>query len=266
MSSDSASSSAAVTSRRILGVRVDAVAYDEVFERIREAILLGAPRQIVTINTEMLMLARHDEPLRRLIDEAYLVVPDGIGLLWAGKLLGRPLKERVTGSDLLPRLCVVAAEEGWRPFFLGAAPGVAAKAAGRLAAALPRLRVAGSYSGSPRPDEEAAIAHRVRQAAPEILFVAYGVPSEEKWLARNMSRLGVPVAIGVGGAIDFAAGVVPRAPRWMCDVGLEWLHRLYLQPWRWRRMLALPRFALLVFAAAIAARLRWRSQPGEQTQ
>jgi N-acetylglucosaminyldiphosphoundecaprenol N-acetyl-beta-D-mannosaminyltransferase len=254
-----------VVSRRILGVRVDAVSYEEVFARVREAVRLGAPRQVVTINTEMLMMARRDELLRRLIDDAHLVVPDGVGLLWAGRLLGRPLKERVTGSDLLPRLCALAADEGWRPFFLGAAPGIAATAANRLAAAIPGLRVAGSHSGSPRPDEEAEIAHLVRQAAPELLFVAYGVPAEEKWLARNLRRLGVPVAIGVGAAIDFAAGVVPRAPQWMRHASLEWLHRLYLQPWRWRRMLALPRFALLVLAAAIAARLGWRSQTGEQS-
>ena len=106
--------------------------------------------------------------------------------------------------------------------------------------------MAGTYAGSPDPTEETAIVARVREAAPDLLLVAYGVPAEEKWIARNLEELGVPVMIGVGGAFDFVAGVTQRAPVWMRRLGLEWLHRLVREPWRWRRQLALPKFSGLV--------------------
>ena len=116
----------------------------------------------------------------------------------------------------------------------------------RLVAANPRLEVAGSYAGSPSIEDEEEIVARVRSVVPDVLLVAYGVPAEEKWIARNRLRLGVPVMIGVGGTFDFIAGVTRRAPAWMRRLGLEWLHRLIQEPWRWRRQLALPRFAALV--------------------
>jgi N-acetylglucosaminyldiphosphoundecaprenol N-acetyl-beta-D-mannosaminyltransferase len=106
--------------------------------------------------------------------------------------------------------------------------------------------VAGSFDGSPRVEDEDEVIARVRAAGPDLLFVAYGVPAEEKWIARNRERLAVPVQIGVGGAFDFVAGVTLRAPAWMRTSGLEWLHRLVREPWRWRRQLALPRFVALV--------------------
>jgi N-acetylglucosaminyldiphosphoundecaprenol N-acetyl-beta-D-mannosaminyltransferase len=129
---------------------------------------------------------------------------------------------------------------------LGAAPSVAELAAENLKAANPGLVLAGAYAGSPRISEEDDIIRRVRAANPDLLLVAYGVPAEEKWIARNRLRLGVPVMMGVGGALDFAAGVVRRAPGWMRQLGLEWLYRLAREPWRWRRQLALPRFSALV--------------------
>jgi N-acetylglucosaminyldiphosphoundecaprenol N-acetyl-beta-D-mannosaminyltransferase len=123
---------------------------------------------------------------------------------------------------------------------------VAEVVAQRLAAADPGLEVAGTYAGSPRVEDEEEVIGRVRATAPDLLFVAYGVPTEEKWIARNRDRLGVPVMVGVGGAFDFVAGVTKRAPAWMRRLGLEWFHRLVREPWRWRRQLALPRFAVLV--------------------
>jgi N-acetylglucosaminyldiphosphoundecaprenol N-acetyl-beta-D-mannosaminyltransferase len=131
-------------------------------------------------------------------------------------------------------------------YLLGAGPGVADQVAERLAAQSPSLQVVGTYSGSPDPAEEDALIARINAAAPDILFVAYGSPAQEKWLARNLPRLRVKVAMGVGGAFDFVAGITPRAPLWMRRAGLEWLHRLIKQPWRWRRMLRLPRFVWAV--------------------
>jgi len=118
-----------------------------------------------------------------------------------------------------------------------------------LQARYPGLIVAGTFAGSPRPEDAPHILERLRKARPDLLFVAYGAPQQDLWIARYQPELGIPVAMGVGGAFDFIAGVVPRAPRWMREIGLEWLYRLIRQPWRWRRMLALPRFVLAVLAA-----------------
>ena len=138
--------------------------------------------------------------------------------------------------DLAARLAALAAARGYRLFLLGAAPGVAERAAAAYTAANPGLIVAGTYAGSPAPDEEDAIIARVRAASPHILLVAYGAPAQDKWIARNLERLGVPVAMGVGGVLDYVAGVVPYAPAWLRRIGLEWLYRLVRQPWRRRRV------------------------------
>ena len=192
------------------------------------------------------MIAQHDVNFRNILNRADLCVPDGVGLLWAARRRGTPLPERVTGSDGVPIIAEHAAQNGWRLYFLGAAPGVADKAADILRAKYPELKIVGVYSGSPAPDEEDAIVERVNASQADILFVAYGAPEQDKWIARNLPRLRVIMAMGVGGAFDFIAGVVPRAPLWMQRMGLEWLFRLYLQPWRIRRMLRLPRFVLAV--------------------
>jgi N-acetylglucosaminyldiphosphoundecaprenol N-acetyl-beta-D-mannosaminyltransferase len=235
-----------VDSIEILGVRVDYAGYAELLACMDGFVESGQPHQIVTINTEMLVAA-HDDPLfRQILNACELNVADGVGVIWAARWLGRPLPERVTGSDGIHTLAAHCAQRGYRPFFLGAAPGVADIVAQRLAAENRGLVVAGVWSGSPRPEDEGPIVARVRAAAPDLLFVAYGVPAEEVWIARNRDRLGVPAMLGVGGAFDFVAGVTRRAPTWMRRVGLEWLYRLVQEPWRWRRQLALPRFAFLV--------------------
>ena len=230
----------------LLGVRVDDVTYEEALAIIEGFIREGTPHQVVTVNPEFVMAARRDEVFRRILNAADLALPDGIGLVWASHLLGRPLRERVAGSDLVPKIAALAAERGYRLFLLGAAEGVAEEAARRLQEQNPGLVVAGTYAGSPAVEEEEEIVALVREARPHVLFVAYGAPAQDKWIARNLGRLGVPVCMGVGGAFDFIAGVAKRAPRWVQRLGLEWLHRLLHQPWRWRRMLALPKFAWLV--------------------
>jgi N-acetylglucosaminyldiphosphoundecaprenol N-acetyl-beta-D-mannosaminyltransferase len=235
-----------VESIEVLGVRVDDATYADLLVQARTFVESGEPHQIITLNSEMLVLAAKDPGFRRLLNGADLNVPDGVGLMLAARLLGHPLRERVTGSDGIYHLAAECARLGYRPFFLGGAPGVAETAARRLVAAYPGLDVAGTYAGSPRAEEEDDIVQTVRAAAPDLLFVAYGVPAEEEWIARNAQRLGVPVMIGVGGAFDFVAGVTRRAPAWMRRAGLEWLHRLVHQPWRWRRQLSLPHFVILV--------------------
>ncbi len=226
---------------------MDAVTFDQALACIEGFIADGRPHQILTVNPEFVMAAQSDAEFRRIINVSALALPDGVGVWWASRHLGRPVPERIPGVDLVERLAALSAQRGYRIFFLGAMPGVADKAVEMLEACYPGLVVAGSYGGSPRLAEERDIVDRVRAAGPHILCVAYGAPAQDRWIARNMQRLGVPVCIGVGGAFDYIAGVRPRAPHWLRGVGLEWLHRLVTQPWRWRRMLALPRFAWAVF-------------------
>lgn len=235
--------------RRILGVRVHDVTMGEALRIVEAFLARGQPSQICTVNPEFVMRARRDPAFFRTLENAGLNVPDGVGLLWAGRILKQPLRERVPGVELMEALAARAAERGWRVFLLGAAEGVADRAAAVLQARYPGLVVAGTFAGSPRPEDAPAILERLRKARPDLLFVAYGAPQQDLWIARYQLELGVPVAMGVGGAFDFIAGVVPRAPRWMREAGLEWLYRLIRQPWRWRRMLALPQFVLAVLAA-----------------
>jgi N-acetylglucosaminyldiphosphoundecaprenol N-acetyl-beta-D-mannosaminyltransferase len=230
----------------ILGVRVSDVSVSESLTIIESLIESGTPYQVVTVNTEFVMAAQKDAEFKAIIQAAALALPDGVGLLWAARFLGHPLKERVTGVDTVQRVTELAARKGYRLFLLGAAQGVADLCAQRLSKKHPNLQIVGTHSGSPAVEEESEIVALIKQAKPDVLFVAYGAPLQDKWITRNLERLEVPLAMGVGGAFDFIAGVAVRAPRWVQQLGLEWLHRLYHEPWRWRRMLALPRFAGLV--------------------
>ena len=226
----------------ILGVRVDAITFDAALACIEGYIADGRPRQIVTVNPEFVMTSQSNAEFRRVINEAALALPDGTGVWWASRRLGQPVPERIPGVDLVDRLASLSAGKGFRIYLLGAMPGVAERVAKVLCTRYAGLTVAGTYAGSPRAADEAGIIAHVRAAHPQILLVAYGAPAQDMWIARNLDRLGVPVCIGVGGAFDYLAGVHPLAPRWLRRIGLEWLHRLITQPWRWRRMLALPRF------------------------
>jgi N-acetylglucosaminyldiphosphoundecaprenol N-acetyl-beta-D-mannosaminyltransferase len=238
----------------ILGVRVDDATYTDLLACVDAFVASGQPHQIATLNPEMLVAAYDDPGFCRVLNASDLNAADGVGLTLAARWLGSPLRERVTGSDGIYRLATHCARQGYRLFLLGAGPGVAEQVAVRLLAREPGLIVAGTYAGSPHPEEEEDIVERVCAAAPDLLLVAYGVPAEEKWIARNRGRLGVPVMIGVGGAFDFVAGVTRRAPVWMRRAGLEWLHRLISEPWRWRRQLALPRFVSLVLRQRLTGR------------
>ncbi len=206
-------------------------------------------RQICTVNPEFIMHARSDPAFARVLRQADLCVPDGVGVLWAARQQGVHLTERVTGSDGIFRICARAADAGWTVFLLGAAPGVAATAAAALQARYPTLKVVGTHGGAPTAAAWPMIREQLQVTAPHILFVAYGHPHQDRWIADHRDELPARVAIGVGGAFDFVAGVTIRAPGWMQRLGLEWLHRLITQPWRWRRMLVLPRFIWLVLQA-----------------
>lgn len=231
----------------ILDVPVHPVTMAETLQLVRQ--FMSEPRlhQIATVNPEFVMTAQRDPEFLAVLLAADLCLADGVGLLYAARRYGRTLPERVPGSELVFHLAELAAREGLSLFLLGAAPGVAEEAAVVLRERYPTLQIAGTYAGSPALEENESIVQRINASGADMLYVAYGAPRQDKWIARNRDVLEmVQLAVGVGGSLDFITGRSVRAPRWVQQLGLEWLHRLWQEPWRWRRMLALPRFALRV--------------------
>jgi N-acetylglucosaminyldiphosphoundecaprenol N-acetyl-beta-D-mannosaminyltransferase len=233
----------------ILGVPIHQLSMAETVTAVAKMMGESEPRlhQIATVNPEFIMRAQQDEPFRTVLRHADLCLADGIGVVWAARYQGQPVPERVPGSELVHHLAAEAAQAGWSLFLLGAAPGIAAQAAIILQQRYPSLIIAGTYAGSPAPAENEAIVALINESGAQMLWVAYGAPKQDLWIARNRDKLPlVRVAVGVGGSLDFITGKAIRAPRWVQNLGLEWLHRLWHEPWRWRRMLALPRFVLWV--------------------
>ena len=232
----------------ILGVGFDRVALVEAVERIEERLDSGERTFIITANPEFVMLCREDREVAAIADRADLVVPDGTGAVVASRLLGDPLPGRAPGRLLVDRLAALATERQLSLFLLGAGPGIAELAAARLRARHPELRVAGTYAGS--ADDDGDVVPRVIAAAPDVLLVAFGMPKQERWIARNLTRLpSVRVAVGIGGSLDYLAGAAKAPPAIVHAVGLEWLWRLAREPQRWRRQRVLPLFAVLVLLA-----------------
>lgn len=231
----------------ILGVRIDDVSFAEMLGAVDQFVEQGGPHQISTVNTEFLIAARRDPEFAAVLRRTALNVPDSAGILWAAWWLGHPLRERVTGSDGIHCIAELCAGRGYRLFLLGAAPGIADRAAEVLVRQYPGLIVCGTCAGSYTREHEDAISRRIRAAQTDVLLVAYPLAPQEKWIARNLSKTGAAVGVGVGAAVDFCAGVQVRAPVWMQRLGIEWLYRLMREPRRWRRMLALPQAAWLVF-------------------
>ncbi len=227
----------------ILGIPVHPVTMSQALAIVEHYFDDGAAHYVAPVNPELVMAARRNKKFREALRRASLVLPDGIGIVLGARFAGSSIPERVTGVDTTEALAELAARKGYPVFFLGAAPGVAARAAQRLKEEHPGLIVAGTHAGSPSTEDEEEILALIRRARPAILLVAYGAPNQELWIDRNLKRLGVPVVVSVGGTFDFLAGVKPRAPKIVQRAGLEWLFRLMREPTRWRRMLALPRFA-----------------------
>ena len=232
----------------LLGVPVDPMTQAEALDWVEAAIRAGRPRLVISVNPERIMQARREPEFAAILEQADLALADGVGVEWAAHRLGHSLPERVPGVDFVQALAARGARQGWRFFFLGGAPGVA-EAAGRvLEARYPGFSLAGTFGGSPAPVDDASTVKAVSSSGAQILLVAYGGGREEAWLARNLMGSGAVIGMGVGGAFDFISGRARRAPAWMRERGIEWFYRLTREPWRWRRMLALPRFAVQVLA------------------
>jgi N-acetylglucosaminyldiphosphoundecaprenol N-acetyl-beta-D-mannosaminyltransferase len=232
----------------ILGVGFDRVALVDAVERIEQRLDVGERTFIITANPEFVMLCRKDPALSAIAQRADLVVPDGTGAVIAARLLGDALPGRAPGRLLVDRLAALATERRLSIFLLGAAPGVAELAAETLRGRHPELRVAGTYAGA--AEHDADVVPRVAAASPDLVLVAFGMPKQERWIARNLDRLpSVAVAVGVGGSLDYLAGAAKAPPGIVHAVGLEWLWRLVRDPRRWRRQRVLPLFVFLVLLA-----------------
>jgi N-acetylglucosaminyldiphosphoundecaprenol N-acetyl-beta-D-mannosaminyltransferase len=242
------------SSLSILGCRVDALDSAAAVDRISAWIHERRPAHVVTFGAEMAALAVRDDRYRQTINDADLVVPDTVGVIWASRMVGHPLPERVAGIELVEAVLAANASRGVRVFVLGAGPGAAETAAQSLATRFPGVVIAGMHHGFFDADHDEDVARLVRSANANLVIVALGFPNQEYWIRKNLTSIGGAVCIGVGGAVDVWAGRAARAPAGWRRLGLEWLYRLLREPNRFRRQLALPRFAMLVLAQALRGR------------
>lgn len=222
----------------VLGCEIDRLDIAQTVERCREIIESGRTGQHVAINVAKLVALQDDPRLREIVRGCDIVSADGQPIVWASRLLGDPLPERVAGIDLMERLLELAEEHGYRVYFLGARREVLTRAVERIQAQHPRLKIAGYRDGYFADAESAAVAAEIREAQLHMLFVAMSSPRKEYWLAEHGRELHVPFLMGVGGSLDVIAGAARRAPTWAQRAGLEWLFRVSQEPRRlWRRYL-----------------------------
>ncbi|HEX9166933.1 MAG TPA: WecB/TagA/CpsF family glycosyltransferase, partial [Gemmatimonadales bacterium] len=221
----------------------------EAVNQIMASVESGSPLRVAFVNADCANRAVHDPRYRRAVDTADLVLLDGIGMRIAGWALGRPVRANVNGTDLFPQLCAALSARWGRLFLLGAAPGVAERVSAWVARHFPGVTVVGHQHGFFSEAEAGQVLATIREARPDVLLVAMGVPRQDVWLAHNLAACGATVGIGVGGLFDFYSGRIPRAPLWMRRAGLEWVYRLYQEPRRmWRRYL----IGNVVFLARVA--------------
>jgi N-acetylglucosaminyldiphosphoundecaprenol N-acetyl-beta-D-mannosaminyltransferase len=238
---------------RVLDVPFNPITRAGTREHCMRAVASDHFHLMVTLGTEMVMDAQVDETFREIVEQADLVVPDGIGVVMASRMAGLEAPERVTGVDLVHDL-IEASDDDVKFFFYGSAPGIAEKAVSNLQSQVNPFNCVGIFDGYVKDQE--VVLSAIEESAPQILFVALGFPRQEAFLSQNRERLeasGVRLGVGVGGSFDVYAGAVERAPAWVQKFHLEWAYRLYKQPSRWRRMMALPRFAIRVLLSPKSA-------------
>ncbi len=221
---------------KFMNTEIDNLTMEETLEEIDSLIQERKNAYVVTPNVDHLVQLEKGGPLTEVYKEADLILTDGKPLVWISKWYKTPIKEKISGSDLFPRLCALAAKKGYRMFFLGAQEGVAAKAADNLKKRFIGLQVVGTYSppyGFEKDEEELQrITTMIKEAEPDILIVGLGCPKQELFIFNNRKKIGVPLSLGLGASLDFEAGKIKRAPKWMADHGLEWLYRITQDPKR----------------------------------
>jgi len=224
------------TTRELFGVPVAAITMDTTLGLVEEAVATRRPLQIGVVNAAKLVNIQRDTELRADVLSSDLVLADGMAVVWASRLLGRGLPERVTGIDLMMGMLTRANAAGYRVYCLGATPEVLGGVLGRIKREYPGIAIAGSHHGYFKESEEGAVAAHIEAAGPDILLIAMTSPRKERFLSRWSRRLAVPVCHGVGGSFDVFAGYVQRAPERWQRMGLEWLYRIKQEPRRlWKR-------------------------------
>jgi N-acetylglucosaminyldiphosphoundecaprenol N-acetyl-beta-D-mannosaminyltransferase len=239
----------------VLSIPVDTVTWDSALEQVRSMLASQETHLVFAINPEKVMAARQDPELRSSLQAASLLIPDGIGVVLAARLLRGIRMERVPGSDLMPAICGLAAREGHSVFLFGSREGVAANAAAILQQRFPGLQVAGVHDGYVPDEGMTGLLRTINESGAKVLFVGLGSPRQELWLARHRSQLEVRVCQGVGGSFDAICGNPKRAPKAVQNMHLEWLYRLALQPSRAGRQSALPRFVKDILAEIYRLRI-----------
>jgi N-acetylglucosaminyldiphosphoundecaprenol N-acetyl-beta-D-mannosaminyltransferase len=238
----------------IVGIKVDKVDFLEAQAKVKEFLIGDAFNMIFTPNSEILIDAVKDRQLGDILNKAQLVIPDGIGVVIASKFYGTPLKERVTGVDLSAEILRVGAAMGSRLFLLGAAQASLELAAEKISENYKGIQIVGTRNGYFSEDEEEEIVQEIQSSQADILFVGLGAPKQEKFIYQYKDKLGVKIAIGIGGGIDILSGTAKRAPEFYQRAGLEWFYRLLKQPSRFMRMTKLPKFILLALIDAVFSR------------
>lgn len=238
----------------VLGVPVDKVNMNEALNKAINLIENKTRSVIYTPNSEIVMMAREDEKLLNAIKESDLIIPDGIGLVLASKIIKKPLEERVTGIDLMENILQYCHKENKSIYIIGGKPGTADKAGKNIKEKYPNIDVVGTYHGyfkgqhigQEGHEEEIRVLNEINSLKPDVLFVAFGAPKQELWIQRYRNEIDTNLFMGVGGSVDVYAGEVDRAPEIYQKLGLEWFYRLVKEPWRYKRMMALPKFVIEV--------------------
>ncbi len=230
----------------ILGVNVDMVTTEQAAEQILDFLSQDRLHMIFTPNSEILMKAYEDSDFSDVLNRADLLTADGIGVVYASKIVKKPIAERAAGFDITRRVLELMSKTDKSVYFFGAKPGVAEAAAKNVVEEFVGLKVAGVRNGYFKPEEVEEIIADINASGADLLLVGLGAPAQEKWIAQNADKLKVRAAAGIGGSFDVLAGVAERAPEFFCKVGLEWFYRLCKEPWRAKRMMSLPKFGWTV--------------------
>jgi len=230
----------------IAGINLDDISMEQAVERIYEFISSGENHSVFTPNAEIMMDGITDKNMKALLNGADMLVADGAGVVLASKLLGREVTEKVSGFDLVKNLLKASSQRPVKFYLFGGKPGIAEKANANIICDYPGAEVVGTRSGYFTSDDEASIIEDINSSGAEVLLVCLGAPKQELWITANKHRLKVKASLGLGGTMDVLAGNVKLAPDFFRNHGLEWLYRLYKEPWRFKRMLRLPKFILHV--------------------
>lgn len=230
----------------ILGVKVDRIGINDAANKIFKFLSGDKCAKIFTPNSEIIMMGYNDKEFAKILNSADLLTADGIGVVKAAQILKNPVPERAAGFDIACKLIELMADSDYKLFLFGGKPGVAELAKEKLTAKHPGLKICGTRNGYFKPEETPEIIEEINNSGADVVFVCLGAPKQELWIHENANALKAKAALGVGGSLDVFAGTAERAPEFYCKHGLEWFYRLMKEPWRAKRMTALPKFAMTV--------------------